>query len=93
MPKLFHHSNGESLSFFCPACDSPHTVNYSWGYNHDPDNPTLISSVLSNVGGKNITMPICHSFVREGRIEYLHDCTHDRGGQTVELAEYPDKWK
>jgi len=30
---------------------------------------------------------ICHSFVRDGRIEFLSDCTHAFAGQTVELPE------
>ena len=29
----------------------------------------------------------CHSFVRDGRIEFLSDCTHDLAGQTVDLPE------
>lgn len=28
---------------------------------------------------------ICHSFVREGKIQFLNDCTHKLAGQTVEL--------
>jgi len=28
---------------------------------------------------------VCHSFVREGRIEFLSDCTHSLAGQTVLL--------
>ncbi|MGO4304206.1 DUF6527 family protein [Cupriavidus sp. RAF12] len=30
---------------------------------------------------------VCHSFVREGRIEFLGDCTHHLAGQTVGLPE------
>lgn len=30
---------------------------------------------------------ICHSFVRDGKIEFLSDCTHALAGQTVELPE------
>jgi hypothetical protein len=28
---------------------------------------------------------VCHSFVRDGMIQYLDDCTHELRGQTVEL--------
>lgn len=28
---------------------------------------------------------LCHSFVRDGRIEFLSDCTHALAGQTVPL--------
>jgi hypothetical protein len=30
----------------------------------------------------------CHSFVREGRIKFLSDCTHELAGQTVDLPEF-----
>lgn len=28
---------------------------------------------------------VCHSFVTDGRIQYLGDCTHELAGQTVDL--------
>ena len=28
---------------------------------------------------------VCHSFVRDGRIEFLSDCTHALAGQTIDL--------
>lgn len=28
---------------------------------------------------------VCHSFVRDGRIEFLSDCTHSLAGKTVDL--------
>lgn len=33
---------------------------------------------------------VCHSFVRNGKIEYLNDCTHELAGQTVELLDEHD---
>lgn len=30
----------------------------------------------------------CHSFVREGRVEYLTDSTHELSGQSVELKPF-----
>lgn len=32
---------------------------------------------------------ICHSFVTDGRIQFLSDCTHALAGQTVDLPEFP----
>lgn len=32
----------------------------------------------------------CHSFVTDGRIQFLSDCTHELVGQTVNL---PEKWE
>jgi hypothetical protein len=36
------------------------------------------------------TSPGCHSFVRNGHIEFLSDCTHELAGQTVALPELPE---
>lgn len=32
----------------------------------------------------------CHSFVRDGMIQFLDDCTHELKGQTVEIPEWPN---
>ena len=32
---------------------------------------------------------VCHSFVRDGRIQFLGDCTHELAGQTVDIPEWP----
>jgi hypothetical protein len=73
--------------FRCPGCDDWHGVDDSWKFNHDLDNPTFSPSVL-------VTRPPedyrCHSFVREGKIEFLSDCTHELAGKTVELPELPE---
>ena len=31
----------------------------------------------------------CHSFVTDGRIQFLGDCTHALAGQTVDLPDFP----
>lgn len=31
---------------------------------------------------------VCHSFVTDGRIQFLGDCTHSLAGQTVDLPEW-----
>lgn len=33
---------------------------------------------------------VCHSFVTDGRIQFLGDCTHALAGQTVDLPEWPE---
>jgi hypothetical protein len=33
---------------------------------------------------------VCHSFVTDGKIQFLSDCTHSLAGQTVELPEIDD---
>jgi len=33
---------------------------------------------------------VCHSFVTDGRIQYLGDCTHALAGQTVDLPDWKE---
>ncbi|MNJ76318.1 hypothetical protein D3C77_735750 [compost metagenome] len=35
---------------------------------------------------------VCHSFVTDGRSQYLTDCTHALAGQTVDLPEWEASW-
>lgn len=34
---------------------------------------------------------ICHSFVTDGQIQFLPDCTHDLAGQTVPLPDWEEQ--
>ncbi|PPC99500.1 MAG: ammonia monooxygenase [Methylotenera sp.] len=76
-----------------------------WGFNGSEVAPTFTPSILSRykhpkgysndnpapVGfdGEYVT-DVCHSFVTDGKIQYLGDCTHELAGQTIELPEF--KW-
>lgn len=35
----------------------------------------------------NMTPLVCHSFVRDGKIQFLNDCTHSLVGKTVDLPD------
>lgn len=98
MPKLKATDSGGYL-FDCPGCKMPHVVYVttpdrpSWTFNGDLDRPTFSPSVSvqwdQNVfGPQGPTRHICHSFVKEGKIQFLDDCTHSLAGQTVELPEW-----
>lgn len=71
-----------------------------WNFNGDTEKPTLTPSILSKCGPitdpeyrvndkgwDSNGMKICHSFVTEGRIRFLSDCTHDLKDQTVDLLD------
>lgn len=80
--------------FFCEGCGCGHGFNVNpafgeplWTWNNNPERPTIQPSLLVNVGGANPNAPICHSFVTDGRIQYLSDSTHHLAGQTVELTD------
>jgi hypothetical protein len=81
-------------TFWCPGCKTHHSVwteheGYDhpiWEYNGNVNSPTVHPSILVThpVGGVN---DICHSFIRDGRIEYLTDCTHELAGKTIILED------
>lgn len=63
-----------------------------WGFNGDFERPTFTPSILSRWEewqGEGVPpkQHICHSFVTDGRIQFLADCTHALAGQTVDLPE------
>jgi len=35
----------------------------------------------------------CHTFVTDGRIQFLSDCTHALAGQTVDMPPWPERKK
>jgi hypothetical protein len=82
--------------FECPGCKighSPITKSQSrpcWGFNGDVEKPTFTPSILVRWpdpdGGPET---VCHSFVRDGNIEFLGDCTHSLAGKTVPLPQIP----
>ena len=83
--------NSPDLLFFCPGCKMGHEVwttrrngnNCVWTYNGNKDLPTINPSLLVRLSDRDI----CHSFIRDGKIQFLSDCTHSLAGQTVELPE------
>lgn len=52
----------------------------SYGWKPEPGNP------LGIIKGS----PRCHSFVKEGMIQYLDDCEHDFAGKTIHMVPVPD---
>lgn len=85
MAKALHNSRGWLIT--CPACGCCHCFfdDGRWTFNGDVDNPTFSPSMLVY---QNEPEKRCHSFVRNGKIEYLSDCGHALAGQTVELPEF-----
>ena len=56
----------------------------NWTWNGDVDKPTLKPSI------KSCCPPICeccHSFVNDGQVKFLADCSHEFAGQTLDLLE------
>jgi hypothetical protein len=81
------------LRFECPACGCVHEVRYEgpqpcWSFNGDFARPTVSPSILVQwEQGEARQKHICHSYVRDGQIQFLEDCTHELAGKTVDLPE------
>jgi hypothetical protein len=84
-------SSDNYLHFLCPGCDEPHSIRHgvgSWTWNGNFEKPTFSPSIrVSNNEGT-----LCHSFIRDGMIEFCTDSPHSLAGQTVELPDWDTKW-
>lgn len=58
----------------------------NWNWNGDTERPTLTPSILTTLPLPNKTI-VCHSYVTDGKIQFLGDCTHEFAGQTVDLLD------
>jgi Family of unknown function (DUF6527) len=91
--------NGEIVGYLfnCPGCGNSHAPyirphkspsGASWEFNGNSEKPTFSPSILVRIertdGSKTA---ICHSFVTDGKIKFLNDCTHALAGQTVEIPD------
>lgn len=78
------------LGFWCEGCNETHRIpvnqpsGTSWQWNGDRVKPTLSPSIHC-LPVPEISVKRCHSFVRNGMIEFLSDCEHALAGKTVPL--------
>lgn len=81
----FHHTQ---YFYMCLGCGYEHcfALRKDGGhheFNMDLDKPTVFPSLLENRNPNRV----CHSFMKDGKIQYLGDCHHSLAGQTIELPE------
>lgn len=88
---------GGAYSFWCPGCqrghmvhvDSVNSVGAKWTFNGNGDAPTFSPSIHLQVEyGDGHRETRCHSFITDGMIQFLGDCTHALAGQTVPLPDW-----
>ena len=63
-----------------------------WTWNGDTEKPTLKPSVRTSTGKSpdpdfNPPVIVCHSWITDGKIIFLSDCTHTLAGTTHSLLE------
>jgi len=88
--KHFRNAQGELVgyTFYCPGCREIHNINTSWRFNGDYEKPTIEPSILVQwEEGVMFQKMRCHSFIRNGDIQFLTDCTHELAGKTVPLPD------
>jgi len=76
-----------------------------WSWNGDTEKPTLKPSILTNgkrqmtdeeyqraMKGEKIELDDmrCHTWINDGKVQFLNDCTHEFAGQTLDLLEIDD---
>lgn len=72
----------------CPGCKCTHSIDSRWTFNGDMEKPTIRASILVHMDKPpHPEVKICHSYVTNGNIEFLSDCTHELVGQTVPLND------
>lgn len=88
------------LIFTCPGCGDSHVIQHGegrnprWFWNGSYVLPTIHPSLLVTW---DHTLPdgstehhSCHSFITDGKIQFLSDSTHALSGQTVPIPPWVD---
>ena len=53
-----------------------------WSWNGDTEKPTVKPSILSDNGTDR-----CHTWINDGKVQFLDDCSHELKGQTLDLLD------
>jgi len=84
--------NGRAgLAYWCQGCDGIHTIlidgkgSPNWHWDGNKDKPTFQPSVLLRSPDRT-----CHTYVRNGIVTFLPDCTHKYKGTDQPLPDLPE---
>ncbi len=61
---------------------------HGWEWNRSVDAPTLRPSILTTSEHQGLR---CHSYLTDGIVEFLSDCSHELKGQKVPLLEVTEE--
>lgn len=88
--KHMKYGEKDAIIFDCPGCGHAHLVTTgpgNWKFNGDMKKPTINPSIKAEwEWGEERHKKVCHSFVENGNIKFLNDCTHHLAGKTVKLS-------
>ena len=60
----------------------------NWTWNGDTEKPTLRPSILTRIDFELNDAFVCHSWVTDGNVHFLSDCTHKLKDQVVPLLDF-----
>ena len=95
LPTTFYSQPGQLAELFalCPACGvvhgflvQPYDNHDVWTWNGSWSKPTFLPSMLFNRRGRLTKLPLCHSWLTDGRWRFLADSTHGLAGQSAGMA-------
>ena len=92
---VIRYNTTGDVFFFCPGCGNAHKVQVGeeqtprWEWNGSLVKPRFSPSVRVQSGNES-GPTVCHSYVRDGVIEFLSDCTHALAGKNVSLEPFGD---
>lgn len=97
-PAIACRQNMPDLVFYCPGCECEHGIWTSkpapsgakWTWNGDMVRPTFTPSLVVVLEypqghGRAPLTKRCHSYITDGKIQFLSDSSHALAGQTVAL--------
>jgi hypothetical protein len=74
----------EGYAAYCPGCSEYHTLDSRWQFNGNFSSPTFAPSLLiRNESGETC----CHSYILDGKWQFLSDCTHRLKDQIVIMKD------
>lgn len=96
---LIKNTEDKQIGWTCPGCGGMHRIptdgSRGWSWNGDFENPTIspsISVTWPHRGSGTITKK-CHFFIKNGKIDFCGDCTHDMNNKKgVEMIEEKPKY-
>jgi hypothetical protein len=96
--KLCVSTQGYAI-FKCPGCGYNHHIRVKidgqallpppiWDWNGSEVMPTILPSINFQTADLDGIDVHCHSFVKDGKIQFLCDCTHALKNQTIEIPDW-----
>lgn len=95
MKNKLEKCGNDHYMFMCPGCKDYHVIAargpQAWKWNESMDKPTFYPSYLTWYESKGRPHERasfrCHSWITDGKIQFLDDCSHELKNQTVELPD------